>query len=61
MMVTANDRPNNRRGSVVALRFWCEEGHGFEYRYTFHKGQLICELSSWRLPVGQPPSELWRS
>ncbi len=51
---------SGQRGSVIVLRFWCEQGHGFEYRYEFHKGQLLCELSSWRLPEGEPPSELWR-
>jgi len=51
---------SGQRGSVIVLRFWCEQGHGFEYRYEFHKGHLLCELSSWRLPEGEPPNELWR-
>lgn len=58
--VATSDSPSGHRGSVVVLRFWCEQGHGFEYRYEFHKGQMLCELSSWRLPDGEPPSELWR-
>lgn len=59
--VTTSDGPNGRRGSSVALRFWCEQGHGFEYRYEFHKGQLLCELSWWPLPDSQPSEELWRN
>lgn len=60
MTVVAGGAPSGRRGSLIALRFWCEQGHAFEYQYAFHKGQLLCELTSWPLPSGEPPKELWR-
>lgn len=49
------------RGSKIALRFHCENHHGFEYELQFHKGNLICHLNAWDINGSEPPKELWRN
>ncbi len=58
--VAASDHGMLARGSLVATQFWCEEGHAFEYRLSFHKGRLTCELATWQIAAEQPREELWR-
>jgi len=29
------------RGSSVVVNMWCEEGHTFDYKLTFHKGKTL--------------------
>lgn len=36
--------PNGSRGSDVLVRFNCENGHEFEYRWSFHKGSMFIGL-----------------
>lgn len=59
-VVGPSSRAGVWRGSLIALRFWCEGGHAFEYRYSFLKGQLLCELLTWKIDVSQQQEELWR-
>lgn len=59
-LVAASDRGMLSRGSLIATQMWCEQGHAFEYRLSFHKGLLRCELETWQFPAEQPRDELWR-
>lgn len=50
------------RGSVVDVRFFCENGHRFEHKYRFHKGNTdvsIVRLEGFDPGQGHTP-ELWR-
>lgn len=56
------DRHLHRRGSEIALRFWCEGWHAFEYRLDFHKGELWVELrTATRTDADSDREELWRN
>lgn len=33
----------NARGTIVTLRCFCEEGHSFDYKMSFHKGATYVE------------------
>lgn len=51
-----------RSGSVIVLRFWCEEGHQFHWTLSFSHGsitQKIIHEFDWDLE-GDAPDELWR-
>ena len=61
-LVQPSDRHTRARGSEVRLQFWCEEGHEFSYRFTFHKGITTLQLDATDID-GWPQSgvnELWR-
>lgn len=58
--VAASERGTSHRGSLIALDFWCENGHRFRYRLEFHKGQLFCELHAGDLHDLSDDDELWR-
>ena len=62
MTVVTPSEPGNvsRRGSLISTQLWCEQGHAFEYRLTFHKGSLLCEMATWQLADDAPREELWR-
>jgi hypothetical protein len=59
--VVASDHGMLSRGSQVAMQLWCEAGHAFEYRLSFNKGHLTCELATWPLAAESPREELWRN
>lgn len=59
-IVAASNHGMLARGSLVAMQFWCEQGHAFEYRLSFHKGHLNCELATWQFAAEQLRDELWR-
>lgn len=51
--------PSSRvRGSVVRIRFECEQGHFFDHRYQFHKGSV--EFSAEKCSGKGAVDELWR-
>ena len=44
--VEATNRGTMKRGSLIILRFVCEDGHEFAYQFEFHKGTTSCELNA---------------
>ena len=59
--VAPTDRGCYARGSLVELRFACEEGHEFRYRLEFHKGGMFVELAAQSCDPRRPFDELWRN
>lgn len=57
----ACDRGLLQRGSLLVTSFWCEQGHAFEYRYSFCKGHVLCELVTGLIDTADPHEELWRN
>lgn len=57
-VVAATNRSERARGSLIGLRFFCENGCEFDYVFEFHKGTMGVAMS-----VGSNAddlSELWR-
>lgn len=45
--------------SQIALRFWCEQGHDFQYELTFRAGHVALGLTANRRPGPLSPTEPW--
>ena len=39
--------PRAVRGSIVTIRFWCENGHRFDLEFQFHKGATLVSMPSF--------------
>lgn len=54
--------PHGRRGSMVGIVMWCEEGHMWVTTYAFHKGAVTMahELIATFDVEKDNPAELWR-
>ena len=50
------------RGVQITLRFWCEQGHRFDYVLSFHKGQTFVEplIASKEFLTHDRPATIWR-
>ncbi len=59
--VSVTDRGSGPRGSLIALDFWCENGHVFRYELEFHKGQLFLRLYAGEYSDPLKTDELWRN
>lgn len=62
--VHSTSRGEHARGSKAMLSFWCENGHGFEYHFEFHKGMTALQVVIHPECVIEPAvgrAELWRS
>lgn len=58
--ISTSSRSLSHRGSLINLRFWCEQGHSFQYDLEFHKGNVQARLSAARRTGPFQPAELWR-
>jgi hypothetical protein len=59
--VTATDHGETSTGSVIALQFWCERGHGFHYVLRFEDG--VMKIHQFWHPHRDRDyhNELWRA
>lgn len=55
--VLATDHGATHRGSFIVVRFFCEEGHDFQYQFAFSHGTTSCELHAGQ---HDGSDELWR-
>ena len=47
----------------MVVNMWCEEGHTFDYKLTFHKGKTLVNfqrLGDFDASAERRPDELWR-
>ena len=60
-ITNGSSRHETKRGSEVQVTFWCENGHEFEYRFSFCKGQTSVELYKTDIYAEVNHLELWRN
>jgi len=63
--VFTDGNKNYGRGSEVGVMMFCESGHTFEVRFSFHKGSVFVEsYHTGDYDIGETwtadPPELWR-